>query len=243
MKGNNKRILLTKKNAIMLLGLIFFIAASFSFRNIFSSLEVKTLKLELEALKSEVATLKATTKGSLPSSGSWDPQINPLSIPQGQAPNLPSIRLEEDTVKRKNYGGTGDKQHLGGFAKFDNGGISPAVFKRMIDTYGVKSFLDIGCGRGISTSWFHFHGVEVKCAEGSHDAVTKTLLPDPENQLVEHDFSRGPWWPEKTYDAAWSVEFLEHVNSQFMYNYITAFRKAALIFVTASSGMGWHHGT
>ena len=59
--------------------------------------------------------------------------------------------------------------------------------------------------------------------------------------MVLHDFSRGPWWPEKTYDAAWSVEFLEHVSINYHYNYVTAFRKAALVFVTASKGHGWHH--
>ena len=58
---------------------------------------------------------------------------------------------------------------------------------------------------------------------------------------MEHDFSRGPWWPEKTHDVTWSVEFLEHVNLQYHYNYVTALRKAALIFVTSSSGGGWHH--
>jgi hypothetical protein len=77
--------------------------------------------------------------------------------------------------------------------------------------------------------------------EGSHDAIERSVLPDPATQVVEHDFSRGPWWPEKTYDVAWSVEFLEHVNVQFHYNYVTAFRKAALIFVTSSTGAGWHH--
>ena len=64
------------------------------------------------------------------------------------------------------------------------------------------------------------------------------MLPDPDNQLIEHDFSRGPWWPEMTYDVAWSVEFLEHVKLRYMPNYITAFRKAAMVFVTASSGEG-----
>ena len=111
----------------------------------------------------------------------------------------------------------------------------------MIETLGVKSFLDIGCGRGFSTSWFAFHGCDVLCAEGSHDAVERSVLPDPSKQVVEHDFSRGPWWPEKTYDVAWSVEFLEHVGVQYHYNYVTAFRKAALIFVTASKNYGWHH--
>jgi cyclopropane fatty-acyl-phospholipid synthase-like methyltransferase len=81
----------------------------------------------------------------------------------------------------------------------------------------------------------------VLCAEGSHDAVLNSMLPDVENQVVEHDFSRGAWWPERTYDAVWAVEFLEHVGVQYHYNYITTFRKAALIFVTSSRWGGWHH--
>jgi len=111
----------------------------------------------------------------------------------------------------------------------------------MISNLGIKSVMDIGCGRGFSTSWFYFHGCDVICAEGSHDAWERSVLPDKENQMVLHDFSRGPWWPEKTYDAAWSVEFLEHVSVNYHYNYVTAFRKAALVFVTASKGHGWHH--
>jgi len=169
--------------------------------------------------------------------------FNPLAIPRGQAPNLPSIRLKEGDakVKRRNYGGAGDKQHLGGFSEMDPGGINPHLFKHMIEKYGVKSLLDIGCGRGFSTSWFLLHGVDAMCAEGSHDAVERTIIPDADKRLVEHDFSRGPWWPEKTYDVAWSVEFLEHVGVQYHFNYVSSFRKAALIFVTFSRGAGFHH--
>lgn len=120
-------------------------------------------------------------------------------------------------------------------------GISPNVWKNMIKEYGVRSLLDVGCGRGISSSWFLYHGARIKCAEGSHDAVERTLLPDPATQVTEHDFSRGPWWPKETYDAVWAVEFLEHVGVNYHFNYITAFRKAALIFVTSSRWGGWHH--
>jgi 2-polyprenyl-3-methyl-5-hydroxy-6-metoxy-1,4-benzoquinol methylase len=109
------------------------------------------------------------------------------------------------------YGGKGDKPHLGGFTDLDHHGVSPASWKWMVEYMGVHSVLDVGCGRGISTSWFYFHGVEVLCAEGSHDAIENTVLPD-KSLIVEHDFSRGPWWPEKTYDAVWCVEFLEHVS-------------------------------
>jgi len=176
----------------------------------------------------------------LPAPYGLDP-YNPLGIPRGKAQNLPSIRVESDNVDRKFYGGAGDKPHLGGFTEMDNMGISPAVWKHMIQDLGVHSLIDVGCGRGISTLWFLLHGVDVLCAEGSHDAVMKSMLPDPSKQIVEHDFSRGPWWPEKTYDAVWSVEFLEHVSVQFHFNYISAFRKAALLFVTSSRNGGWHH--
>ena len=170
---------------------------------------------------------------------------NPLGVPAGKAENLPSVRVTGSTEavddKRKIYGGAGDKKHLGGFVEMDLHGISPAAWKHMIESYGVHSVLDVGCGRGISTLWFLKHGVDILCAEGSHDAVEQSMLPDPANQIVEHDFSRAPWWPEKTYDAVWSVEFLEHVGVQYHFNYIAAFRKCALIFVTSSRNGGWHH--
>jgi hypothetical protein len=38
-----------------------------------------------------------------------------------------------------------------------------------------------------------------------------------------------------------SVEFLEHVGRQYMRNYLPTFKRAALLFVTASKGGGWHH--
>ena len=167
-----------------------------------------------------------------------------LDYPRGTAVALPSVRMskeEEKNIKRDFYGGKGDKKHLGGFTEIDLQGISPSVWKYMVTYFGVKSMLDVGCGRGVSTSWFALHGVEALCVEGSHDAVTQSILPDPSKQVVEHDFSRGPWWPSRTVDAVWCVEFLEHVGRNFHHNYLPAFRKAALIFATNSQWGGWHH--
>lgn len=160
--------------------------------------------------------------------------MNPLSVPPGSPPNLPSIPADESLVDsvRHDYGGKGDKKHLGGFTELDLNGISPALWTNMILEYGVHSFIDVGCGRGTSSLWFKEHGADVLCVEGSRDAIFKSFLPS--NLIVEHDYSRGPWWPKKTYDAAWSVEFLEHVSRQHQYNYISTLRKAALIFVTSS---------
>lgn len=109
----------------------------------------------------------------------------------------------------------------------------------MIGVLAIKSIIDVGCGKGVSTSYFMDRGAQVLCVEGSHDAVMQSLLPP--DKIVEHDFSRGPWWPSMTYDAVWCVEFVEHVERQFMNNYLPIFHKAALIFVTSSSWNGWHH--
>jgi cyclopropane fatty-acyl-phospholipid synthase-like methyltransferase len=100
----------------------------------------------------------------------------------------------------------------------------------MLGPLAIHSVIDVGCGKGLSTSYFQDRGARVLCVEGSHDAVQKSLLPAP--FIVEHDFSRGPWWPSDTYDAAWAVEFTEHVGRQYMPNYMPIFRRAALIFVT-----------
>lgn len=127
------------------------------------------------------------------------------------------------------------------FTDLDLQGVSPATWRNMIEKLNVKSVLDVGCGRGISTSRFLDHGVEVLGVDGSHDAKVQSILDDPDTQMVEHDFSRGPWWPGKTYDAVWSVEFLEHVGVNFHFNYIQAFRKAAIIFCSSSRWGGWHH--
>lgn len=167
---------------------------------------------------------------------------NPLSIPGGKARNLPSLQVvnEELLKERKYYGGKGDRSHLGGFTEIDLAGVSPSVWKHAVTNWTVQSVLDVGCGKGTSTSWFVTHGLRTECVEGSHDAIEQSMVPD-KSILTEHDFSRGPWWPETTFDMVWSVEFLEHVNVQFHYNYITTFRKAAIIMVTSSKWGGWHH--
>jgi len=166
-----------------------------------------------------------------------------LLPPNGKAVTLPSIRISSTAFETgTQYGGKGDKAHLGGFTDMDIHGISPASWKWMVSSIGVHSLIDVGCGRGISTSWFLYHGVDILCVEGSHDAVEKSVLPHPNNKhIVEHDFSRGPWWPEKTYDAIWCVEFLEHVGRNLQKNYLPTFRKAAMIFVSHSNWGGHHH--
>lgn len=144
-----------------------------------------------------------------------------LMIPEGSTPALPSLQKRwtssssSSSSKRGSiYGGNGDPPHLGGFTDMDLHGISPAAWHWMMEYVGIHSLLDVGCGRGISTSWFVHHGVpDVLCVEGSRDAYRHRMIPS--HLMIQHDYRRGPWWPDHTYDAVWCVEFLEHVSSRF----------------------------
>ena len=98
------------------------------------------------------------------------------------------------------YGGS-NETHLGGFTEKDLSGISTNVWNWMMGLLGVKSVLDIGCGRGHSSHYFLSKKARVLCVEGSVDAVSNSVLP--RDHIVEHDFSKGPWWPTETFDACW----------------------------------------
>lgn len=176
---------------------------------------------------------------------------SPLGVPAGQAVALHNTKTAnidpklERKRKNENLGGNRDDAvHLGGFLKgIDIQGISPSVWKNMVTQYNIKSVLDLGCGRAISTSWFHTHKLRTMGVDGSSDALRQSALPAAlhDQILVQHDFSLGPWWPAETFDAVWSVEFMEHVGINYMQNYLPTLRKAALIFITTSRWGGWHH--
>lgn len=74
-----------------------------------------------------------------------DSLSNPLAIPRGKAIAMPSVRIDDNNAEydRAIYGGKGDKPHLGGFTEFDPDGVSPAVWKWMIEYLGIKSLLDV----------------------------------------------------------------------------------------------------
>jgi len=175
--------------------------------------------------------------------------VGSFSISAASPPNLPSpIRLSEeeerkigrsDSSEGISYGGKRDAPHLGGFLVRDNSTVSLSLYNFLLGPMAVKSVIDVGCGRGFSAGYFKKLGAHVLCVEGSNDAVVNSLLT--KDVVVEHDFTRGPWWPTQTFDLAWSSEFLEHVGRPYMRNYLPIFKKSALLLVTGSAFGGFHH--
>ena len=121
----------------------------------------------------------------------WIPAVPNTQSPPSKPSPVKVVDGFQNT-SRGQYGGGSDAIHLGGWTKQpDLGGLSNNTFNFMLGIIGIKSILDIGCGRGISTSYFLNKGADVLCVEGSHEAISQSLLPP--NKIVEHDYRLGPW--------------------------------------------------
>ena len=105
-----------------------------------------------------------------PPAGQWIPAaLHPLSGRPKSPEPLPSPRMSDEGPEkqgRRIYGGGGGPRHLGGFTQVDPDGLSPAVWRYLMQNMTVKTVLDLGCGKGISTSWFRAHDARVLCVEG-----------------------------------------------------------------------------
>jgi len=119
--------------------------------------------------------------------------------------------------------------------------IHPNVWGHLVNNFGVKSILDIGCGFGFAIKFIkdNFEGVDVDGVEGSPKVVDLCLFPD---NITQHDYTTGAFVPDKTYDLGWSTEFVEHVEEKYAYNFIETFKKCKYVaFTFASIGQGGHH--
>jgi hypothetical protein len=125
--------------------------------------------------------------------------------------------------------------HLGGHENETH--IDEGALDYLINRFGIKSYLDIGCGPGGMVELAHSKGLKSLGIDGDF-----TLTRPDSSRYVLHDFTVGPAPVEGLWDLGWSCEFLEHVSEQYMDNYMDAFVKCKRIVVThAFPGQGGHH--
>lgn len=125
-------------------------------------------------------------------------------------------------------------EHLGGHMNkthVDYGSL------RYMKSLGCESMIDIGCGPGGQVQAAKELGFKRSLGiDGDW-----TVLPK-EGNFILHDFTEGPYKSFVNYDLAWSVEFLEHVEEQYIPNYMPVFASAKYALVTfAPPGHGGHH--
>jgi SAM-dependent methyltransferase len=137
-----------------------------------------------------------------------------------------------------------DTLHLGidpeGIFNKDPHTFMPDIWGWLCMRYGIRSVLDIGCGMGMNLAWFDEYGFEVLGVEGHPNAVAASLVP---GRITQHDFTQGPWSPERNFDLCVCTEFAEHVSAEFEENWMVAVDKCKYLLLAAAppGQRGYHH--
>lgn len=107
----------------------------------------------------------------------------------------------------------------------------PEVWRDVVESYGITSVLDVGCGFGYSTKWFQDNGCDAHGLEGS-EGIAERAASVAEN-ISCHDFRHGKP-PLDEFDLCWCSEFLEHVEAHHWPCILAAFANCRYVLMTAA---------
>ena len=126
--------------------------------------------------------------------------------------------------------------HLGGYGiGGDPATYYPELWEWTVREFGIRSVVDIGCGDGQSTKFFKGLGPRVLGIDG---------VPQHDPEIEHHDYSTGPLVLTQPFDLGWCCEFVEHVASDCVENFLATFRavEKVLLLTHAFPGQdGYHH--
>lgn len=125
--------------------------------------------------------------------------------------------------------------HLGGHCEITH--IDLAILK-YFKNLNYKTFLDIGCGPGGMLDAALDLGYKVQGVDG--DFVVKRNNPDI---VLIHDYITGPLILDEIYDLVWTCEFVEHVEEQYVENYMKTIQSGKTVCMTFAppKKKGYHH--
>lgn len=126
--------------------------------------------------------------------------------------------------------------HLGGHLNKTHNDRGTLSF--LVSEYGIKSFLDVGCGPGGMVALAGMRGLDAMGIDGDWE-----VPKEKDTFILIHDFTTGPCLTTKAeFDLGWSVEFLEHVEEKYQDNYMQAFALCKYVVCTAAPpGYPGHH--
>lgn len=105
--------------------------------------------------------------------------------------------------------------------------------------FNIETMIDVGCGKGCQVEFARQIGIGAIGVDGDY-----TLKRNVD--VIIHDYTTGPlvFDPPQTFDLAWSVEFIEHVEEQFSDNFMNTFRLCKFViatYVPPERPGGYHH--
>ena len=130
-----------------------------------------------------------------------------------------------------------NRPDLGGnYHHGDNESFTPILWKYLIERFGVRSVLDVGCGEGHSVSYFHKLGVVAHGIDGLRVNIERANFP-----IAWHDLTLGPYY--MPVDMVVCVELVEHIEEKYLNNLLDTLENGQIICMThAMPGqVGYHH--
>lgn len=126
------------------------------------------------------------------------------------------------------------RPHLGGYLKGgDPGSFYPPMWTWLVRKYKIDSVIDVGCAEGQALEFFRDLGCRVLGIDG---------IKQDDRDIIQHDYTQGPFVPEERFALCWCCEFVEHVESEFEENFLATFECAMMVAMTHGlPGQGGHH--
>jgi hypothetical protein len=127
--------------------------------------------------------------------------------------------------------------HLGGHLNKTHMDRGSLVY--MINEFNVKSFLDVGCGTGGMVQLAIDRQLIAMGVDGDF-TLDRGRIP-----VHIHDYTKGPVGENdvfREFDLGWCVEFLEHVEEQYISNFMPSLQRCKYVICThATPDQPGHH--
>lgn len=130
--------------------------------------------------------------------------------------------------------------HLGGHAGIVHEDLGALAWAKQ--KFGIKSAVDVGCGPGHMVKHMLDAGIDARGIDGDPN-----LTWGRPEKFIRQDYSIdgvGVMVNDGPVDLGWAVEFLEHVEEQYLPNVFKTFEDCKVLIVTAAppgTEAGHHH--
>lgn len=134
-----------------------------------------------------------------------------------------------------------EKLYLGGNATgLDPDSYDTELWNWLIDEFKPSVIYDVGCGEGHLLNYFHEKGITAYGSEGLYANIANAPLKVKDN-IEQWDYTEDMPIPLNV-DMTLSCEFVEHVEEQYIRNYLPQFLSCKiLVFTHALPGQLGHH--
>lgn len=132
-----------------------------------------------------------------------------------------------------------NKPHLGGNYPFsDKSSFAPKAWKYIIDTFQIKSAIELGGGYGFCSKWMQEHGVDCVNVDGLEENIANSVV---ENKIL-HDLTLGKLNHEQV-DLVVCIEVVEHIDKLYIDNLMSSLSLGKYVLMTHArpNQQGYHH--